>query len=773
MIKKEDHPAFVKWFSELDKNSGPIAGGKGANLGEIFNLKVPVPPGFVVTAQAYDYFIEISGIKERMRDILSKINYENTTQLNESTQKVRDLIVNSKMPKEMEEDILEAYEALGAENLEMIHGSARDILNHAAEPIFVAVRSSATTEDLAEASFAGQQDTYLNIKGKEEILKHVKKCFASLFTARATYYRNKTGFKHEQASLSVVIQKMVDSAKSGVMFSKDPAYKSDNIIIESVWGLGEGIVSGKITPDKYVVSKDLEILDIKVADKKIALSRDSSGNGTVVQLREEKSKHQVLKNHEILELANLALKLEAHYGKPQDMEFAIENDEIFIVQTRPITTIEKRISTEDMKSVEGEVILEGLAASPGIASGTVKIIEDLDDQHKIQTGDILVTKMTNPDMVVSMQKSAGIITDDGGLTAHAAIVSREMGIACIVGTEKATQVLKDGDIVTVDGYHGKVYKGKVGKDDKKQVEAVTAQTKTSIKVIVDLPTFAERASKSGIKKVGLTRIEGIIAESGRHPNFFLERNKIKDYEEVIFKGISGIAEHFEEIWVRTSDIRSDEYSNLEGAPKEIEANPMLGDHGIRFSLKHLPILQAELNALKRVSDKGTKIGILLPQVILVSEVQEVKKLVKAMNFTNAKVGVMIETPAAVQIIKDLCEEKIDFISFGTNDLTQYMLAVDRGNDKVQNLYNEMHPSVLYQLAYVIRVCKKYNVETSICGQSGSKKEMVKFLIESGIDSISVNADVAKDISDYVSQLEYDLVKGTDKEPRKYDPNKQK
>jgi pyruvate,water dikinase len=292
MNKKEEKPEFVKWFSELDKNSGPIAGGKGANLGEIFNLKVPVPPGFVVTAQAYDYFIEASGIKSRMVDILNKINYEDTTQLNESAQKVRDLIENSKLPKEMEEDILEAYEALGAENLEMVHGSALDILNHAAEPIFVAVRSSATTEDLADASFAGQQDTYLNIKGKENVLKSVKRCFASLFTARATYYRNKTGFKHDQASLSVVIQKMVDSAKSGVMFSKDPAYKSDNIIIEAVWGLGEGIVSGKITPDKYVVSKDLEIIDVKIADKKIALSRDSSGNGTVIQLREEKSKHQ-------------------------------------------------------------------------------------------------------------------------------------------------------------------------------------------------------------------------------------------------------------------------------------------------------------------------------------------------------------------------------------------------------------------------------------------------------------------------------------------------
>jgi pyruvate, water dikinase len=773
MNKKEDLPVFVKWFSELNKDSGSIAGGKGANLGEIFNLKVPVPPGFVVTAQAYDYFIESSGIKDKIMDILNKINYENTTQLNESTQKVRDLIENSKMPKEMEEDILEAYEALGAENLEMVHGSALDILNNAAEPIFVAVRSSATTEDLEQASFAGQQDTYLNVKGKENVLRNVKKCFASLFTARATYYRNKTGFKHNQASLSVVIQKMVDSAKSGVMFSKDPSYKSDDIIIEAVWGLGEGIVSGKITPDKYVVSKNLEVLDVKIADKKIAITRNSSGDETIAQLREEKSKHQVLKNHEILQLAELALKLEEHYKKPQDIEFAIENDEIFILQTRPITTMEKRISKENMQSVQGEVILQGLAASPGIASGKVKLIENIEDLYKIQKGDILVTKMTNPDMVVSMQKSAAIVTDDGGLTAHAAIVSREMGIACIVGTDNATEILKDGDIITVDGYHGKVYKGKVGKEDKKQVEEVTAHTKTKIKVIVDLPDFVERAANTGLKKVGLTRIEWIIAESGKHPNFFMQENKMDDYENMIFNGISSIAQHFEEMWIRTSDLRTDEYSHLQGAPKEIEANPMLGLHGIRFSLKNIPIFKAELNALKRVSDKGKKIGILLSQVISVSEVQKVKEILKERNFTNVRLGIMIQTPAAVQLIKDLCEEGIDFVSFGTNDLTQYMLAVDRGNEKVQDLYNEMHPSILYQLGYVIRVCKKYNVETSICGQSASKKEMVKFLVQAGIDSISVNADAAKEISDYIAELEYDLVKGTDKEPRTYEVNKQK
>ena len=762
---------FIKWFSDLDKDSGNIAGGKGANLAEIYNLGISVPPGFVITAQAYDYFIEKAGIKDKIKELLNKIDYENTKQLDEITKNIRDIIIESKLPKEMEEEIKEAYEHLDIGDFDIQEGAALDILKNAAEPIFVAVRSSATTEDLADASFAGQQDTYLNIKGEGNLLESIKKCFASLFTSRATYYRNKKGFVHEKSSLAVIIQKMIDANKSGVIFSKDPTFKNENIIIEAVWGLGEGIVSGKVTPDKYVLSHELEIKDTLISTKKIAITRDSAGSKSVIKLSENKSKQQVLKNHEIRKLGEIALKLEEHYQKPQDIEFAIESEEIYIVQTRPITTIEKRIEKGTQKEIKGDIFLSGLAASPGIAVGKIKIIEDLKDLNKIQTGDILVTKMTNPDMVVTMQKSAGIITDEGGLTAHAAIVSREMGIPCIVGTKEATLRLKEDEIITIDGYTGKIYKGKVAETEKKEILPITAKTKTKIKVIIDLPNFAERASKSGIKKVGLTRLEGIIAESGKHPEYFLKQKKIQDYEEIIFKGINDIAKYFEELWIRTSDVRSDEFQNLEGAPKEIEANPMLGLHGIRYGIKYPEILKAELRALKRVAEKGKTIGLLLPQIISVDEVKKVKEHLKEIEFTKARIGVMIETPAAVQIIKDLIDEGIDFISFGTNDLTQYILAIDRGNEKVQYLYNEMNPAILYQLEFVIRVCKRYNIETSICGQSGSKKEMVKFLVEKGIDSISVNADVAKEISDYVAELESEQVKGTDKEPRQYQPEK--
>ncbi|MFH1364960.1 MAG: phosphoenolpyruvate synthase, partial [archaeon] len=747
VIKKEviEHPDFVKWFSELDKNSGKIAGGKGANLAEIFNLKIPVPPGFVITAQAYDYFIEKAGINEQIKKLMKSIDYEDTKQLEEVAKEIRESIINSKFPKELEEEVTEAYDSLDTSNLNMESDIVSSILKNSSEPVFVAVRSSATTEDLAEASFAGQQESFLNVKGKSELIENIKKCFASLFTARAVYYRNKKGFK--EASLAVVVQRMIDSDKSGVIFSKNPSYDDDeNIIIESVFGLGEGIVLGIITPDKYIISPELEILKKDISEKKVAITRNSSGAQEKVKLTSEKSSSQVLKDHEIKRLADLAIRIEEHYGKPQDLEFAIENNEIFIVQTRPITTIKGRLKKGDEKQIQGKEILKGLAASPGIASGTVKIVKTLEDLQKIKTGDILVTKMTSPDMVVTMQKSAAIITDEGGLTAHAAIVSREMGIACVVGTQEATKILKEGDIVTVDGFNGKIYSGKTSETIIQEIKPIETKTKTKIKVMVDLPTFAERSAKTGIKQIGLTRIEGIISESGKHPNYFLKQNKIKDYEEIIYKGLSEIAKYFEEIWVRTSDIRSDEFGHLEGAPKEVEANPMLGMHGIRFGLKYPEILKAELRALKRVSEHGKKIGILLPQVISVEEVRKTKEIIKSLEFGQAKLGIMVETPAAVQLIRELCQEKIKFISFGTNDLTQYILAVDRGNEQVQELYNEMHPAVLHQLAYVIRVCKREGVESSICGQAGSKKEMVKFLVENGIDSISVNADSANEIA---------------------------
>ncbi len=756
MVRKEvQSPVFIKWFSELSNKDVSIAGGKGASLAEMYNAKIPVPPGFIVTAQAYVYFIKKTDIDDKIKAILSKLDVNNTAELNKASKEIRNLIESVDFPQEMKDEIIEAYEILSAEKdgAEKF-GDALEILEKTHEEPFVAVRSSATTEDLADASFAGQQESFLNIRGKSELLKNIKKCMSSLFTARAIYYREKKGFKHVKASLSVVVQKMIDSEKSGVIFSKNPIKDDESIVIEAVWGLGEGIVSGKIKPDYYEVDSDLEefkIKEAKVPIKKIAIVRNADGKNETIKLNEARAKKQVLDTYEIKRLAQYGRQLEEHYKKPQDIEFAIDKTGIYIVQSRPITTQFKKASGKD---IGGNVLLSGLGASPGIASGTVKVVLNISELEKIHRGDVLVTEMTNPDMVVSMQKAAAIVTDEGGITSHASIVSREMGIPAVVGTGEATKKLKDGDIVTVDGNSGRVIEGE-GKTELAEVLPIVP-TKTEIKVIVDLPHFAERAAKSKARAVGLLRLEGIIASGGKHPKKFIDENKIEDYTKLIAEGVREIAKPFEEIWIRTSDIRSDEFRNLDGAPKETEGNPMLGDHGIRFSLKHKDIMKAELLAVKKVAEEfpDKKFGIMIPQVISAEEVKETKKIADRIGVPqNIDMGIMVETPAAVQIINELCEEGISFISFGTNDLTQYTLAIDRNNEDVQNIYNEMHPAVLNSISYVIRRCKKYGVKTSICGQAGSKLEMVEFLVGEGIDSITVNADAARKVSELVAELE--------------------
>jgi len=742
---------YIAWLSDLSKKDLKLAGGKGANLGEIFNAKFPVPQAFVVTTDAFFHFLKEAKLEQKIKDILNQIKVDETKALTTKAKEIRELITQSEMPQNLQVEIIEAYDHFNVDLNEIKNSpGALSILRSSREPVFVSVRSSATAEDQADASFAGQQSSFINIKGNKELIQKVKECFASIFTARAIFYRKKKQFEG-LVGIAAVVQKMINSDKSGVMFSRHPVKNDEEILIEAVFGQGEGIVSGKIKPDQYTTSRTFEITEEKISDKKIAIIRTSGGLTKTIQLTPEKSKQRVLKTYEIKQLAEFAIKLEDHYKKPQDIEFAIENENIYILQTRPITTIKQ--SDKETVEIDGQLLTQGMAASPGIASGIVKIINSMDDLDKIKQGDILVTTMTNPDMVVSMQKAAAILTTEGGVTAHAAIVSREMGIPAIVGAQDALNILKDGDEITIDGFHGKVFAGKA---QNKAVEILpVVETKTKIKVMVDLPQFAERAAKTQADGIGLIRLEGLIATAGKHPIAYEKENKLDEYQAMLTKGLKEIADKFigKPIWVRSSDIRSDEYANLKGAPKETEANPMLGDHGIRFSLKHPKILKAELLAIKELADKGHKFGVMFPQIISVDEVKKAKAIFNELQIDNVAFGVMIETPAATILIKDICEQKIDFISFGTNDLTQYTLAIDRGNEEVQNIYDEMNWAVLKQISRVIRECKKHKIETSICGQAGSKPEMVEFLIKQGIDSISVNADAAKSISELVHKLE--------------------
>ena len=454
---------FVVWLSSLSKKNVSLAGGKGANLGEMYNAQFPVPPAFIVTTKGYDHFLDKTKIRQQIDQMLSKVDPQNTKELQDKAKEIRDLIIGTKFPEDLRSEILEAYDHFNVDLSGMKDSpNALAILKTAREPVFVSVRSSATAEDLGDASFAGQQDSYINVKGNDEVIQKVKSVFASVFNARAIFYRLTKGFD-AHVSIAAVVQKMINSDKSGVMFSVNPVTQK-NILIEAVFGQGEGIVSGRIKPDGYTLSDDFEIVEEKIADKKVAIVRDSSGITKTVQLTEDISKRRVLKTYEIKQLAEYAKRLEKHYKKPQDIEFAIEDEEIYILQTRAITTLE---TNQEVQDIQGQVLTEGLAASPGVASGPVKVIHTMEDLNKVNDGDVLVTKMTNPDMVVSMQKASAIITDEGGVTAHAAIVSREMGIPAVVGTEDATKILEDGQEITVDGFHGKVF---LGHTENKKVE---------------------------------------------------------------------------------------------------------------------------------------------------------------------------------------------------------------------------------------------------------------------------------------------------------------
>ena len=753
----------IAWFKELNKEKVNLVGGKGASLGEMSNIGLPIPPGFVVTTEAYRKFI--GQIAPKIYPDLKKLDVENNDQLQALAKSIQELIIKTEMPQDLQDEITEAYEAL----------DTKDMLTQS-EP-FVAVRSSANAEDGPEASFAGQNATYLNMKGKQKVLAAVKACWASLFTARSIYYRTKNNFNHTKVFIAVVVQQMVNSEKAGVMFSVNPvSQKPNEIMIEATYGLGESVVSGAITPDEYVVDKNSEeVITRHIVKKTWMFTRDPEKGETMkADVPSEIQEKETLKEHEIKILTQLAKKIEDHYGKPQDMEYAINKERVYIVQSRPITTLDKKEETpkEEVKeevqtetATPSEVLVKGLSASPGIGSGKAKIVHNPEELNKIEQGDVLVAKMTNPDMVPGMKRASAIVTDAGGSTCHAAIVSREMGIPCVVGTEKATQLIKENQEITVDGTKGEVYSGIIKMEEKKeevvQEHYEQIETVIDVKVIMDLPDFAAKAAKTGADGVGLLRCEMMMAESGKHPIYLIKNGRTQELIDIVYNGVKKVAQAFEgkPVWYRTSDFRTDEYKNLEGGENEPdEPNPMMGFHGIRRGLEEKELLKAEFVALKKLYDEGfKKIGIMLPMVTHLKQVHESKELLKEVGGEEITFGIMIETPASVQIIEDLCEEGIDFISFGTNDLTQFTLACDRNNAHVQNLYDEMHPAVINQIKHVIRVCRRYNVQTSICGQAGSNPEMAKILVEAGIDSISANTDAVNKIRHIVSKEEKSLL----------------
>ena len=811
----------VVWLSEISKEDIAIGGGKGANLAEMYNIGLPVPPAFIVTASAYKKFITESGLIDKVMRIIKNIDMENTSQLEADAKKVQQIITDGKVPENLQKEIIAAYDNLNVdpEVLQRASSDVLSIIKAAREPAFVAVRSSATAEDLATASFAGQQETFLNVKGGRDLIEAVKACWASLFTARAIYYRERNGFPHDTTYLAVVVQKMINSDKSGVTFTVNPMTNNTReVVIEAVFGLGEGIVSGAIAPDHYLINKFTgDILEKKISRKLMFFTRDSRTGRTIkAELPVIKNNQQVLNPYEFKQLFNYALKIEQHYKNPQDIEWGIEGSTVYILQSRPVTTLKKEIKEVN---IVGKPLFDGLPASPGIASGTVRLIQSMDDLQKIQKGDILVTKMTNPDMVVTMQKSAGIVTDEGGQTAHAAIVSREIGLPCVVGTRIATKVLKNGQIITIDGSNGKVYDGAIQQIQLPASEAsAEIPTVTEIKQEVEQPVTEQKeeimqqlakaeekkdkieqiidsiAEKKAEKKpykhgkiniymnlgeperifqykdlkfdgIGLMRTEFIIASQIRkHPMWMVEFGKEDDYINKLASGIKLVAKTIEPrpVVVRFSDFKSNEYKDLEGGHKyeSEEANPMIGFRGVSryVSREFEEAFKMECEAIKKVRIECSNVWVMLPFVRTIREVEKCLKIMESIGLKrddNFKIWLMAEVPAISIIPEEFARLPIDGASIGSNDLTQLVLGVDRDSALLGRMgyFDERNPAVLKAIENIIRGFHAEGKTVSICGQAPSVyPEIVEFLIKKKIDSISVNPDAVNSVRANVEAL---------------------
>lgn len=747
---------YVQKFEDLNKSDIAIAGGKGANLGELTQAGIPVPPGFVVTAETYQKFMEDTGINDKVLDILDKIDINDTKALQAAAEEIKSIIIETPIPDDMIMFIKEAYNQL----CQRVGEDDTD----------VAIRSSATAEDLPEASFAGQQDTFLHVSGDEEVIEYVRKCWASLFEARAIFYREENDFEHSKVLIAVVVQKMAMADKAGVMFTVNPSTGEEIALIEGSWGLGEAVVSGDVTPDNYQVDKkNNEVINVTISDKKVMYTNDESGTSIKVDVPEDKRNERVLSDEELIELTEMGKRVQAHYGEPMDTEWAFERDNLFLLQARPITTLDGSKPAEDGDSVDGEVLVRGLGASPGIATGLVKIVLDIDELDKIEEGDVMVTTMTTPDMVPAMRRASGIVTDEGGVTCHASIISRELGIPCVVGTGDATKTLKENTGVTLDGKKGLVFEGITEvKEEAPQVQTVAAEapilTVTEVKANVSMPEAAGRAAETGADGVGLLRTEHLMLTAGVHPGKFIADGKEDELIDTIAENVQIVADAFypKPVWYRTLDAPTDEFITLEGGENEPrEHNPMLGWRGIRRELDQPEILKCEFKAIKKLHEKGyTNIGIMIPLSQSPAELVKAKELCAEVGFIPHKdvdFGMMVEIPAAAIIIDEYLKVGVDFVSLGTNDLTQYTLAVDRNNEFVAKHYTEEHPAVMKLIERTIRKCAEAGVTCSICGQAGSVPHIVEKLVKFGITSVSSNADAIAEVKKTVARAEQKII----------------
>ncbi|HOD89673.1 MAG TPA: phosphoenolpyruvate synthase [archaeon] len=788
MNSKEKQKKFILWFNEIGIDDVSLVGGKTASIGEMYtNLTkkgINIPNGFGITAYAYKYFIEQANIQNKIKEILKDLNTRDVNQLAEKGSQVRSLIRNAKLPQELEKEIIDAYFKLSK--------------SEGVNQLDVAVRSSATAEDAPDASFAGQQETYLNIRGPEELIEACKKCFASLFTNRAISYRQDHGYGQFNVYLSICVQRMVrsDLGSSGVMFSLDPETGYNQVVtINAAYGLGENVVQGAVNPDIFYIFKPTlgkvknPIVTKSLGNKSIKMIYDIQGNKPTKNVPVDISHRNkfCITDEQAIQLAKWAVMIEEYYSKqaghykPMDMEWAIDGvtNKIFIVQARPETvqSRKKKTSFVTYKLLEKKTpLITGISVGTQISTGIVNVIKDVKDINQFKPGQILVTEMTDPDWQPIMKIASGIITNRGGSTCHAAIVARELGIPCIVGTSIATDKLKTGQTVTIDcssGYQGYVYDGKLKFEKIEEDITKIPETKTKVMLNVGAPELAFSLSYLPCDGVGLAREEFIISSWIKiHPLALVDYNQLKDkdvkkqideltigynnkteyFVDKLAQGIARITAAFypKKVILRFSDFKTDEYASLIGG-KEYEPkedNPMIGWRGASryYQGSYTKGFELECKAVKKVREEMglTNLEVMIPFCRTIEEAKKVIAELKKNGLEKGKNGLnvecMCEIPSNVILAQDFLDI-FDGYSIGSNDLTQLTLGLDRNSEKIAYLYDEKNPAIKKMLTYVIDIAKKRKKYIGICGQAPSDyPDFVKFLVDQGIDSISLNQD---------------------------------
>jgi len=779
--------ANIRTFRQLDMSMVSEVGGKNASLGEMLqNLEakgIRVPDGFATTADAYWKFVKENQLRERMVTILEKLDVQDFTNLNEIGIQIRSLILESQIPDEVQQDILLAYKHLQDQY---------DV------PIQVAVRSSATAEDLPTASFAGQLETYLNINGDQQLLRAVLKCYASLFTDRAIKYRHDQGFDHMQVALSVGVQRMVrsDKACSGVAFTLDPDSGFENaVLITGAWGLGENVVQGTVNLDEFLVFKPTlrsekqaiisKILGEKEQTMIYAEGSDEDGDTTVVNLdtSPEKRKQYILRDDEINKLALWMLRIEEHYDRHMDVEWAKDglSEELFIVQARPETVhsgIKDRHVVHSYKLKEqAEPILLGISVGNKIAAGKARILHSPDESHKLQKGEILVTGVTNPDWDPILKKAGGIVTNRGGRTSHAAIVARELGTTAVVGTGNATEEIQDGQEITInctEGSVGKIYEGILEWEEEDiHLNEINRPSKVDPMLILGDPDKAFTNSFLPHKGIGLMRLEFVINNAiGIHPMALIRFDQLEDQHAIekiqertfgydkkedffidkLAQGVGTIAAAFypEDVIVRMSDFKTNEYANLIGgkAFEPHEENPMIGFRGASryYSDLYREGFGLECKAMKKVREEMglNNVKLMIPFCRTVAEGKKVIDIMASHGLVQGEneleVYVMVELPSNVMMAKEFAEV-FDGFSIGSNDLTQLTMGLDRDSDLISDLFNEQDEAVKRMIKHAIQVARETGTKIGLCGQAPSDfPEFAQFLVQEGINSISFQAD---------------------------------